>query len=103
MRVTDEETMAIVEMVLRLCPKGDLRTDQLDRLESREADRPSPEHSLGRQDCLLIKDQDSPGETFDLGLVGRIDAIDRGVIRTLAGNGFVPLIGWFAALHTAGA
>jgi acetylglutamate kinase len=89
MRVTDEETMEIVEMVL----VGRINKEIVGLIN----------HHGGRAVGLSGKDgslirarkrthQTAAGEEVDLGLVGDVEAVDPEPIRLLEGNGFIPVI-----------
>src|SRR6059036_1373739 len=89
MRVTDEETVEIVEMVL----VGRINKEIVGLIN----------HHGGRAVGLSGKDgslirarkrthQTAGGEEVDLGLVGDVEAIDPEPIRLLEGNGFIPVI-----------
>ena len=89
MRVTDEETIEIVEMVL----VGKINTEIVGLIN----------HHGGRavglsgKDAGLIRAHRRPhrlpsGEEVDIGLVGEVDAISPDPIRLLEENGFIPVI-----------
>ncbi len=91
MRVTDEETMTIVEMVLA----GQVNKEIVELINSaggKAVGLTGQDGNLIRASRLLVPDQERPGEMLDIGLVGRIDSIDPAIIQTLAGSGFIPVL-----------
>jgi acetylglutamate kinase len=87
MRVTDEATLEVVEMVL-----GGSLNQELVRLVSHLGGRAV---GLTGKDGGLARARRMGGEP-DLGLVGEIESIDRGVVDHLVGD-FVPIIAPLAA------
>lgn len=92
-RVTDRETMDIVEMVL-----GGLINKEIVALINSHGGRAV---GLSGKDGGLIKARkkflkkspDKSGEEFiDIGLVGDVDYIDPGILNSLEKDGFVPVI-----------
>ena len=91
MRVTDEETMTIVEMVLA----GQVNKEIVELINSaggKAVGLTGQDGGLIRASRLLVPDQERPGEMLDIGLVGKIDGIDPGIIQTLTGSGFIPVL-----------
>jgi acetylglutamate kinase len=91
MRVTDEETMAIVEMVLA----GQVNKEIVELINSaggKAVGLTGQDGNLIRASRMLVPDQARPGEMLDIGLVGRIDNIDPAVIQTLTASGFIPVL-----------
>ncbi|MET0507597.1 MAG: acetylglutamate kinase [Burkholderiaceae bacterium] len=91
MRVTDEETMTIVEMVLA----GQVNKEIVELINSaggKAVGLTGQDGNLIRASRMLVPDQERPGEMLDIGLVGRIDSIDPAVIQTLTGSGFIPVL-----------
>ncbi len=91
MRVTDEETMTIVEMVLA----GQVNKEIVELINSaggKAVGLTGQDGNLIRASQMLVPDQERPGEMLDIGLVGRIDSIDPAVIQTLTGSGFIPVL-----------
>src|SRR5438876_8991940 len=89
MRVTDEETVEIVEMVL----VGKINKDIVGRIN----------HHGGRaiglsgKDATLLRARRRPhrlpnGEEVDIGLVGEVEAVNTEPIRLLTDDGFIPVI-----------
>jgi len=94
MRVTDEETMDIVEMVL----VGKVNKEIVGFI-NREGGRAV---GLSGKDGNLIsaekyylsaeKAKDTPPEIIDIGLVGKVKAINADLITSLVRDGFIPVI-----------
>jgi len=85
MRVTDDETMEIVEMVLGGVVNAEI-VQNIDRAGGRAI-------GLTGKDCgfIRVKRLLSPrGE--DLGRVGTPDRVDPAVLRTMTENGFIPVV-----------
>src|SRR5438876_3286765 len=89
MRVTDEETVEIVEMVL----VGKINKDIVGRIN----------HHGGRaiglsgKDATLLRARRRPhrlpnGEEVDIGLVGEVEAVNTEPIRLLTDDGFIPVL-----------
>jgi acetylglutamate kinase len=94
LRVTDEQTMEVVEMVL----SGGVNSD-LVGLICKQGGRAMG--LSGRDDAFIRatrmeevsgKDQTGAPVKIDLGRVGRIDHVDPGLVRNLISNGFIPVI-----------
>ena len=91
MRVTDEETMTIVEMVLA----GQVNKEIVELINSaggKAVGLTGQDGGLIRASRMLVPDQQHPGKMLDIGLVGKIDSIDPGIIQTLTGSGFIPVL-----------
>ena len=91
MRVTDAETMDIVEMVLA----GQVNKEIVELINTaggRAVGLTGQDGGLIRARKMTLSSKERPGEEIDLGQVGEIQAIDPGVIETLTGAGFVPVI-----------
>ena len=94
MRVTDEETMEVVEMVL----VGKINKEIVSRINSNGG------HAIGLSgaDGNLIRarkmwafkkgKEGQEQERIDLGKVGEVESIDPGVIRTFMANKWIPII-----------
>ncbi|MDX2284051.1 MAG: acetylglutamate kinase [Bacteroidia bacterium] len=83
LRVTDAETMEIVEMVL--AGKTNKSIVALINAEGGQAVGLS-----GKDGNLLVAVKET--ERGDLGFVGRITAVNSGIIRTLVAGGYIPVI-----------
>jgi acetylglutamate kinase len=89
MRVTDEETMEIVEMVL----VGKINKEIVGLINlhgGRAVGLSGKDGSLIRAHKRLHRMPD--GQSVDIGLVGEIDAVNPEPIRVLEDNGFIPVI-----------
>jgi acetylglutamate kinase len=93
-RVTDQETMDIVEMVL-----GGLVNKEIVSLINKHGGKAVG--LSGKDGCLIrahkkiikkITPQTGVSEIVDLGLVGEVTAIDPAVLDGLEKNGFIPVI-----------
>jgi acetylglutamate kinase len=82
MRVTDEATMRVTEMVLGQIGKGIAQ-----HLNSHGA----PAVSLSGKDGDLMRAQKFEGEA-DWGLVGEVESVNPKLLHSLANDGFVPVI-----------
>jgi len=89
MRVTDEETMEIVEMVL----VGKINKEIVGLINlhgGRAVGLSGKDGSLIRAHKRLHRTAD--GTMADIGLVGEVDAVNPEVIRLLEADGFIPVI-----------
>ncbi len=90
MRVTDPETMEIVEMVLM----GRINKEivaLINQNGGRAVGLCGKDGGLIRTSKLTVPPE--PGkEPVDMGLVGKVDYVNPGIIRVLEQNGFIPLI-----------
>lgn len=91
MRVTDRETMDVVEMVL-----GGLVNKQIVSLINSHGGRAvgltGKDGDLIRARKLELKTQAPQGETLDLGYVGEVAAVNPAVVDMLEQGGFIPVI-----------
>ena len=91
MRVTDAETMDIVEMVLA----GQVNKEIVELINTaggRAVGLTGQDGGLIRARRMRLPSKDRPEESIDIGQVGEIDRIDPAIIRTLTENGFIPVI-----------
>ncbi|HOA92610.1 MAG TPA: acetylglutamate kinase [Quisquiliibacterium sp.] len=91
MRVTDEETMSIVEMVLAGQVNKEI-VELINHAGGKAVGLTGQDGGLIRARKMMLADKDRPGEQIDIGQVGEIESIDPGVIQTLTGSGFIPVI-----------
>ncbi len=91
MRVTDEETMSIVEMVLAGQVNKEI-VELINHAGGKAVGLTGQDGGLIHARKMMLADKDRPGEQIDIGQVGEIESIDPSVIRTLTGNGFIPVI-----------
>ena len=91
MRVTDAETMDIVEMVLA----GQVNKEIVELINTaggRAVGLTGQDGGLIRAHRLRIASKERPDEQIDIGQVGEIESIDPSIIETLTANGFIPVI-----------
>jgi len=94
MRVTDGETMDVVEMVL----VGKVNKEIVSLINyhgGRAVGLSGRDGELIRAEKMqIMKEQveNAPPELIDLGRVGRVVAVDPGVLETLDARGFIPVI-----------
>ena len=91
MRVTDDETMDIVEMVLAGQVNKEI-VELINHAGGQGVGLTGQDGGLIRARKLKMADRDHPGQFIDLGQVGDIESIDPRVIQTLTSNGFIPVI-----------
>ena len=91
MRVTDEETMAIVEMVLAGQVNKEI-VELINHAGGKAVGLTGQDGNLIRARKLLMASKDKPGEMIDIGMVGQIESLDPSIIQTLTQSGFVPVI-----------
>lgn len=94
MRVTDEETMAIVEMVLVGKVNKEI-VGLINRHGGRAVGLSGKDGNLTRAEKYLLsaeKAKDTPPEIIDIGLVGKVVEINTGLITSLEDGGFIPVI-----------
>jgi len=91
MRVTDAETMDVVEMVLG----GQVNTDivnLINRHGGRAVGLSGTDGPLIRARKMMMRGKDNPDELIDIGQVGEVESIDPEVIQVLTAQNFVPVI-----------
>ena len=91
MRVTDEETMDIVEMVLAGQVNKEI-VELINQAGGKAVGLTGQDGGLVRARKMMLEDPKRPGEQVDIGQVGVIESIDPAIIQTLTGNGFIPVI-----------
>ena len=94
MRVTDEETMNIVEMVLVGKVNKEI-VGLVNQQGGRAVGLSGKDGDLIRAEKYLLteeKAKDTPPEIIDLGLVGKVKAINADLITALTKDGFIPVI-----------
>jgi acetylglutamate kinase len=94
MRLTDEATMDVVEMVLGGKVNKDI-VAQVNRQGGRAVGLSGKDGGLIRAKKLHIvyrEDEDKPPEIIDPGLVGQVEQINPDIINTLSAQGFIPII-----------
>jgi acetylglutamate kinase len=90
MRVTDDATLDVVEMVLATLNK-DIVT-LINQAGGKAVGLTGQDGGFVRAKKMLLKDKDKPEHMIDVGQVGEIASIDPGVIDTLEAGGFIPVV-----------
>ena len=91
MRVTDADTMDVVEMVLGGAVNKDIVT-LINQAGGKAVGLTGQDGSLIRARKMMISAKDDPGQKVDIGMVGEIASIDPGVIAALEQGGFIPVV-----------
>jgi acetylglutamate kinase len=91
MRVTDAETMEIVEWVLAGQVQQEL-VMLINGFGGQAVGLTGKDGGLIRARRLRLADRSDPSLTHDLGQVGEIEAIDPSVVRALQDDAFIPVI-----------
>jgi acetylglutamate kinase len=91
MRVTDEETMEVVEWVLG----GEVQQDivmLINHFGGQAVGLTGKDGGLIRAKKMFVPDEQKPGGTIDLGFVGEIETINPAVVKALQDDAFIPVI-----------
>jgi acetylglutamate kinase len=92
MRVTDEETMEVVEWVLG----GEVQQDivmLINHFGGQAVGLTGKDGGLIHARKLMVPNEQSPsGEPLDLGFVGEIESINPAVVKALQDDAFIPVI-----------
>jgi len=91
MRVTDSETMDVVEMVLGGLVNKDI-VSIINRHGGHAVGLTGKDGAFIRARKMLIQDKERAGEWLDLGQVGEIESIDPALIALLDTRNFIPVI-----------
>jgi len=91
MRVTDAETMDVVEMVLGGQVNKEVVT-LINQAGGKAVGLTGQDGAFVRARKLLLEDRKSVGDKIDLGHVGEIASIDPKVIWALEEGGFIPVV-----------
>lgn len=94
MRVTDRETMDVVEMVLVGSVNKDI-VNLINQSGGKAVGLSGKDGGLIRARKLVLKREsvnDEPGETIDIGLVGEVEGIDPKIVALLDNAEFIPVI-----------
>lgn len=91
MRVTDEETMDVVEMVLGGQVNKEI-VNLINRHGGKAVGLTGQDGNFIRAKKLLMANKEIPGEMIDIGSVGDITAIDPSLISFLDTGDFIPVI-----------
>jgi acetylglutamate kinase len=91
MRVTDDETMEVVEWVLA----GQVQQDIVGLINAaggKAVGLTGRDGGLIRAHKLRMRDKDDPTKEYDVGAVGAIESIDPSVVKALQDDQFIPVI-----------
>src|SRR6478735_213595 len=91
MRITDEETMEVVEWVLG----GEVQQDivmLINHYGGQAVGLTGKDGGLIRARKMQMPDKENPGQFLDIGFVGEIDAINPAVVKALQDDAFIPII-----------
>ena len=91
MRVTDEETMEVVEWVLG----GEVQQDivmLINHFGGQAVGLTGKDGGLIRAKKMFVADEKQAGGMIDLGFVGEIEAINPAVVKALQDDAFIPVI-----------
>ncbi|MCK6408095.1 MAG: acetylglutamate kinase [Thauera sp.] len=91
MRVTDAETMEVVEMVLGGQVNKEI-VNLINQAGGKAVGLTGKDASFIRAKKLLMQKKDAPGDVVDVGQVGEITAIDPSLIAFLDQGDFIPVI-----------
>lgn len=91
MRVTDEETMEVVEWVLAGQVQQDI-VGLINHAGGKAVGLTGRDGGLIRARKLRMKDRADPGHEIDVGFVGDIVSIDPSVVRALQDDAFIPVV-----------
>ncbi len=91
MRVTDAETMEIVEMVLGGQVNKEI-VNLINQHGGKAVGLTGKDGAFIRAKKLLMPNKDVPGDSIDIGQVGEIVAIDPSLISLLDSGDFIPVI-----------
>lgn len=91
MRVTDAETMDVVEMVLGGQVNKEI-VNLINRNGGKAVGLTGQDGNFIHAHKLLIEDKDNPSKMIDIGQVGQITSIDPSIINFLDGGDFIPVV-----------
>jgi len=91
MRVTDAETMELVEMVLGGQVNKDV-VNLINQAGGKAVGLTGKDGNLIRARKLMMEDKDNPGDLIDIGQVGDIVSVDPSLISLLDHGAFIPVI-----------
>lgn len=91
MRVTDEETMEVVEWVLGGQVQGDL-VSLINSFGGQAVGLTGKDGGLIHAKKLKLQDLHDPTVFYDVGQVGEIESINPAVVTALQAGGFIPVI-----------
>ena len=90
MRVTDEETMDVVEMVLGKVNKDIVNL--INKHGGKAVGLTGQDGAFIRAEKMMLESKDEPGKMLDIGMVGEISRIDPSIISFLDSGDFIPVI-----------
>ncbi|PXF54992.1 MAG: acetylglutamate kinase [Deltaproteobacteria bacterium] len=93
-RVTDDETMSVVEMVLVGTVNKEI-VGLINRHGGRAVGLSGRDGDLIQADPMKIykyTGDERPPEIIDIGKVGKVSVVNEGVLKALEGSGFIPVI-----------
>jgi acetylglutamate kinase len=90
MRVTDEETMDVVEMVLGKVNKDIVNL--INKHGGKAVGLTGQDSAFIRAEKLMLESKDEPGKMLDIGMVGEISRIDPHIISFLDSDDYIPVI-----------
>ncbi|MDD2701994.1 MAG: acetylglutamate kinase [Sideroxydans sp.] len=90
MRVTDDETMDVVEMVLGKVNKDIVNL--INKHGGKAVGLTGQDSAFIRADKMMLESQEEPGKMLDIGQVGEISKIDPAIITFLDSGDFIPVI-----------
>ncbi len=91
MRVTDSETMQLVEMVLGGQVNKEI-VSLINQAGGRAVGLTGKDGTFIRAKKLMMESKEKPGDLIDLGQVGEVTQIDPSLIAFLDGGDFIPVI-----------
>ena len=91
MRVTDAETMDVVEMVLGGQVNKDI-VNLINKHGGRAVGLTGADGGLIHARKMQMPNADKPGEFIDIGMVGEVESIDPGIVQLLHTQNFIPVI-----------
>ncbi|WP_035382732.1 acetylglutamate kinase [Ferriphaselus sp. R-1] len=90
MRVTDEETMDVVEMVLGKVNKDIVNL--INKHGGKAVGLTGQDGAFIRAEKMMLESKDEPGKMLDIGQVGEITKIDPTIISFLDSGDFIPVV-----------
>ena len=91
MRVTDAETMDVVEKVLGATVNKEIVT-LINQAGGKAVGLTGKDGAFIRAKKMLVPSEDKPDAMIDIGQVGEIESIDASLISTLEEGGFIPVV-----------
>jgi len=91
MRVTDAETMDIVEMVLAGKVNKEI-VELINHAGGKAVGLTGQDGGLIRARKLMLSAQNAPDQMLDIGQVGEIEQVDPDIVHSLLRGGFIPVI-----------